>query len=582
MPLDNAAIARVFSEMADISDIMGENAFKGRAFRKAAEEIEAHPSDIAALALERPEALREIPGIGEKIAHKIVELATSGRCAEHEEMLAERPRTLLELLALEGVGPKKVKLFFEELGVRSLDDLEAAAKSGRVRALPRMSEKLEQKLLRSIAEVRMRAGRVRLMDAEPVVERLAAMLRAVPGVRKVEPAGSFRRRRETVGDVDLLCVAEDPAAAIERFAKAGETLGRGETRCSVRLSSGIQADLRVVPAESFGAALHYFTGSKAHNVALRGRARERGLTVNEYGVFELLPSGEAGRRVAGASEEEVFAAVGLPWIPPELREDRGEIALAERGALPRLIALEDIRGDVHMHTTASDGTASIEEMAAAALARGRRYIAITDHSKSLTVARGLDEARVRAQGKAIREAQRAFEGALRIFHGSEVDILRDGALDLDDECLDELDVVVASVHSHFHLEREEMTARVLRAIESGRVDVVGHPTGRLLLRRDPFPLDMERVMRAAAARGVALEASASPERLDLNDVHLRMAKEHGVKVVVNTDAHAEEQMDNIRFGIGNLRRAAYEAKDVLNTLDADAFIRRLHEGHRKR
>jgi len=580
MDTTNAAIARVFAEMGDICEIKGDNAFKVRAFKNAAETIEAHPHDVASIAVTDPAQLRAIKGIGEGIAKKIVELATTGRCEEHEALKAERPATLLEMLLLEGVGPKKVKLFYEELGVATVDDLERAAKEGRVRALPRMSEKLEQKLLQAITDHRSRAGRTLLSHAEAVVQRLAAMLRALPGVTRVEAAGSYRRRRETVGDVDLLCVAADAAGVMDHFARAGTVMGRGETKCSIKLSSGIQADLRVVPAESFGAALHYFTGSKAHNVAIRGRALKRGLTVNEYGVWELLPSGEAGRRVAGATEEELFQALGLAWVPPELREDRGEVDAAEAGTLPNLLRLEDMRGDVHMHTTASDGTATIEEMAQAAIARGRSYIAITDHSKSLTVARGLDEARVRSQGEAIRAVDRALAGNLRVLRGNEVDILKDGALDLSDDCLAELDVVVGSVHSHMQLSREEQTARVVKAIESGRIDIVGHPTGRVLLRRDPYPLDMERVMRAAAAKGVALEASASPERLDLSDAHLRLAKELGVKLVVNTDAHAVDMMDNMRYGVDNARRAGLRAEDILNTRGCDEFLRLLHAGHR--
>ena len=577
--MDNSQVARVLAEMADIREVRGDNAFKIRALRAAAEAIESLPFDVERAATE-PEKLREIRGIGESIAKKIVEICSTGTCAEHQTLLLEFPASLLELLQVEGVGPKKVKLFHEALGVNTVADLEAAARSGNVRGLPRMSALLEEKLLKAIEGYRSRTGRLLLSWAEEAAERLVEMLRALPGVRRVEAAGSLRRRRETVGDLDILASCDDPGAAMDRFSRAGEVIVRGETKCSIRLTSGAQADLRIVPGESFGAALHYFTGSKAHNVAVRTLAVKKGLTINEYGVFEALPDGSAGRRLSGENEEDIFAALGLPWIPPELREDRGELQAAAEGRLPRLIEIGDIQGDVHMHTTTTDGSADIETMALAAAERGRKYIAITDHSKALAMARGLDEERLRAHAAEIDAVDRSLGGRVRVLKGIEVDILLDGALDLAADALLALDVVIGSIHSLFHLPREEMTARLVRAIESGVIDIVAHPTGRLLLRRDPYPLDMEKVLAAAAARGVAMETSAFPDRLDLSDVHCRMARDLGVKIVMSTDSHAPGHLDLMRFGVDTARRGWLEAKDVLNTRGPDEFLRLLHDGHR--
>jgi DNA polymerase (family 10) len=580
--IDNATIARIFSEMADILEIKGENVFKVRALRTAAQTIETLPHDLAAIACKEDgmKRLREIHGIGEGIAKKIVEICASGDCEEHRALLAEFPPSLLELLEIDGVGPKKARLFFERLGVRSLDDLERAARAGRIRALPKMGEKSEQKILQSIQSRKGREKRFLRSWAEAAVERLTGLLRSLPGVLRVEVAGSFRRRAETVGDLDFLVACKEPRLVMERFAQAGSVLASGETKTSVRLSSGIQADLRAVPEESFGAALHYFTGSKAHNIAIRTLGVRRGLTINEYGVFRMLPSGEPGERIGGATEEEVFAAVGLPWIPPELRENRGEIEAAAEGRLPRLIELSDLRGDLHMHTTETDGTASIDEMVEAAARRGHGYVAITDHSKAIAMARGLDEARLREHAARIRAADRRRRPQIRVLAGIEVDILRDGALDLSADALAELDVVIASIHSFFDQPREEATARVLSAIESGSIDILGHPSGRLLLKRNPVAFDVERVLRAAKKHGVAMEINSYPDRLDLSDVHCRMAKELGVKLVIDTDAHAPDHLGLQRFGVENARRGWVEKKDVLNTLECEEFLRRLHEGHR--
>ncbi|MGQ9589286.1 MAG: DNA polymerase/3'-5' exonuclease PolX [Planctomycetota bacterium] len=577
--MDNANVARVLSELADLCEIRGENVFKIRALRSAADTIASLPIDVRSFRGE-PEKLRRLKGIGEGIAKKIVEILDTGTCAEREELLAEYPASLLDLLALEGVGPKKIRLFFDALGVRSIDDLEAAATAGRIRGLPRMSAAAEAKILKAIAAHRSRAGRFLLSWAEPVVEAVVQALRELPGVRRVEAAGSYRRGRDTVGDLDFLVSSSDPRPVVERFAGLGEAIARGETKSSIRLPSGLQADLRLVPEESFGSALQYFTGSKAHNVAIRTMAVRKHLTVNEYGVFELRDDGSSGKRAAGESEEGVYSALGLPWIPPELREDRGEIEAALEGRLPRLIELREIRGDLHVHTTATDGSASVEEMALAAIERGYEYVAIADHSQSLTIAGGLDERRLRAQGAEIDRVNRRLGGRIRVLKGIEVDILRDGSLDLAPDALRELDVVVASVHSAFALPRPEMTARVVRAIESGLVDILGHPTGRMLLKREPYEIDLEAVFAAAKAHGVALELNAFPDRLDLSDIHCRLARDAGVRVVVSTDAHDPSHLDLLRFGVATARRGWLGPKDVANARPLEEFLRLVRSGHR--
>jgi DNA polymerase (family 10) len=580
--MDNGHVARILYEMADIHEIEGKSHFRVRALRNAALTVETLPLDVIGLARTGGAGrLKEIAGIGAGIAKKIIEIGERGDCHEHEEQLERVPRSLLEILEVPGVGPKKVKLFQSELGVRSLDDLDLAARGGKVRELPRMGAKSEAKLVTAIERHRLRTGRFLQSKAGQVMARLTAMLRDIPGVQRVEPAGSFRRRRETIGDLDILCICDDPELVMDRFAAGGEVIGRGHTKCSIRLSSGLNVDLRIVPAESFGAAMHYFTGSKAHNVAIRTRAVKRGLTINEYGVFEVGDDGEAGERIGGATEEEVFAAVGLPWIPPELREASGEIEAAEHGKLPALIARSDLRGDLHMHTQATDGSGTVMEMAEAAIERGHRYVAITDHSKALAMTGGLDEAKLEEQAAVIAAAQEQVGTKIRILRGIEVDILAEGDLDLTHEALGQLDVVIGSIHSRFELTREEMTARLLKAIGSGVVDVIGHPTGRLLLRRDPYVFDIEAIFEAAAKHGVAMEISASPYRLDLCDTQARLARSLGVKLVINTDAHHTESLDLLPYGIGVARRAWLEPGDVLNTIeDPDAFLKALHEGHR--
>ncbi len=577
--MENPRVAKVLSELADLCEIDGENVFKIRALRSAADTIASLPVDVRSFR-EAPEKLRQFKGIGEGIAKKVVEILDTGTCSEREELLSKYPASLLELQALEGVGPKKIRLFFDALGIRSLDDLEAAARAGKLRGLPRMSAAAEQKILKAIEAHKSRAGRFLLADVEPVVLEIVETIRGLPSVSRIEPAGSYRRGRDTVGDLDFLVSSSDPAPVVERFAALGETIAKGATKSSIRLEGGLQADLRIVPEESFGSALQYFTGSKGHNVAIRTMAVKKRLTVNEYGVFRAADDGSPLERVGGGSEEEVYAALGLPWIPPELREDRGEIEAALEGRLPRLLELGDIRGDLHVHTTATDGSASVEEMALAAIERGYAYIAIADHSQALAMVGGLDERRLRAQGAEIDRVNRKLAGKFRVLKGIEVDILREGALDLADDALRELDVVVASVHSAFGLPRAEMTRRIIRAIESGLVDILGHPTGRMLLKREPYDVDLEAVIAAAKEYGVALELNAFPDRLDLSDVHCRSAKEAGAKIVISTDAHDPEHLDLMRYGVATARRGWLGPDDVLNTRPVEEFLRLLHAGRR--
>ncbi len=583
--MENAGIARILGEIADLMEIKGDNPFKVRALRNAAQTVESVAQDLCAIAVREPSRLREMPGIGERIAAKIVEIARTGDCEEHRVLLEEYPPSLLELLEIDGVGPKKAKLFFDLLGIRSIEDLEREARSGRLADVPKVREKSVEKILKGIEDHRSRAGRFLLQEAEHVAARVVAWLRAgVPGIDRIEPAGSLRRRKETIGDLDILVTCATPEPVMARFVDYPDVLsvvGRGETKTSVRLRSGLQVDVRVVPADTFGAALHYFTGSKTHNIAIRGRALDRGLTISEYGVFDV----KTEKRLCGATEEEVFAAVGLPFVPPELRENRGEVEAGAGGRLPRLVELADLQGDVHMHTEASDGHETIEAMAEAALARGRRYIAITDHSKARPRPKGghgLDEERLRAHARAIREADRAYrKKGLRLLAGIEVDILVDGTLDLAADALEELDIVIASAHYKFDLDRDEQTARFVRAIESGAVDVIGHPTGRLLLQRSSYPLDVERVVEAARKHGVALEINAYPNRLDLSDANARLAKEAGVPIVISTDSHHPSHLDLLRFGVDVARRAWLEKDDVLNTRPVDEFLEALH-GKRRR
>jgi DNA polymerase (family 10) len=563
--LDNAAIARVLGETADLLEIKGENPYKIRADRNGADNDANHPHRLADL---DATALRDIPGIGKDLAARIREIAETGDTTFHQELVAEFPATLLDLLGLQGVGPKTVALLYRELGVRSVDDLARAAAEGRLRALRGMGPKKEALVLKAIDEHRQRAGRVLLPEAHDAATALVSWLRERAGGAGITPVGSLRRGCDTCGDLDVLAAGADVSLmhAFAEYPQVERVLGGGDTKSSVLLRGGVQADLRIVPADSQGAALQYFTGSKAHNIALRDRAIRLGFKLNEYGLFRTADD----VRVAGAREEDVYGALGLDWIPPELREDRGEIAMAEAHALPALVTRDDLRGDLHMHTTETDGRDDIETMAAAALNAGLEYIAITEHSRALAMANGLDETRALAHAARVRALDGQI-GGVRLLAGIECDIRSDGALDLADDCLAALDLVVASVHSALNQDRSQMTERLLRAIENPHVDVLGHPTGRIILRREPSAFDATVVFDAAAARGVALEINCQIDRLDLNDVLARLARDRGVRLVISSDAHSAAAFGTLRWGVVVARRAGLQAADVLNTRSFDGL-----------
>ena len=557
--MDNRAIAQVLGEIADLLEIKGENAFKIRAYRSASETIAAWPDAVGRI---NDAQLREIPGIGKDLAARIRELIDTGASSYHRELLDQFPQTILGLLRLQGVGPKTVALLYSTLNIGSVDALAAAARDGRLRSLKGMGPKKEALILKAIEEREKDAGRHVLSDATAVSSELVAYFRErAPDVEFIA-VGSVRRGCETCGDIDILAVGGTPALMdiLLQHPRVERVLGQGDTKSSVRLQGGYQADLRLVSSESRGAAMQYFTGSKAHNIVIRDRAIQRGMKLNEYGLFAV----EGERRVAGESEEEIYAALGLAWIAPELRENRGEIEAAARGAVPTLIALDDVRGDLHMHTTVTDGRDGLERMAEAAHALGYEYIAITDHSKVHAMLNGLNEEQALAHAANVRALNGRYEG-LTLLAGIECDILADGTLDLSHDCLAQLDWVVASVHLHRDQDEAQMTDRLLKAIECPWVDVLGHPTGRLLLKREPARVNMDHLTAAAARLGVALEINAQTARLDLNDVHARMARERGVPLVVSTDAHSAAALQNLRFGVQMARRAWATPADVLNT-----------------
>jgi DNA polymerase (family 10) len=578
--MDNPTMARLLAETADLLEIDGGDSFRIRSYRRAAEAAEQTTVDLTQAAADT-QALLEIPGIGKGMAANLQAIAATGTLPLREELLAKYGAGLLDLLKLPGMGPKTVALLWDAAGIASIDQLAQAIDEGRLAGLPRMGAKQIEKLKKGIEDYRRSAGRFRIDVAEEAAQRLSAYLMAFEGIERVTPAGSLRRGRETAGDLDLLvtgpaCAPQHTAAAVEYVAAypgVHDIIAKGENKVSFHLGDGLQVDVRLLPSASYGAALQYFTGSKAHNVALRQRALKMGYTLSEWALARLPQNpSEAESVVAAATEEEIYAALGIDWIPPELRENLGEIECAARHALPRLIEQADIPGDLHMHTTATDGRNTIREMAEAALACGYSYIAITDHSKNLAMTNGLDEKRALEQVRRIREVDNQMEGRVRVFSGIEVDILADGALDLDDEVLAEMDVVIASVHTRFDQSREEMTARVVRAIENPYVRILGHPTGRLLLRREPFALDLGVVLRRAAELGVAVEHNAAPERLDLNDRDLRLAKELGCKIVINSDSHDARNLGKMGYGISQLKRAWLGPADVLNTLGAEQML----------
>ncbi len=564
--MENKDFARLLNETADLMEIAGEDPFRIRSYRNGAAAILGHAERIEDILADPSRSVTEIPGIGKGLAAVLGEIAGRGSFERRDSLLERYPPTALEFLKIQGLGPKTIALIWEHFRVSTIDGLERLCLDQKLRSLPRMGAKLEEKVLRSIAYYRQSAGRFLLSVADETARELAAYLAEGEGVERVTPAGSLRRGKETVGDVDLLVTGPRAAAALDRFVKhpkVAEVLAKGPNKASAKIGAeGLQVDVRALAPESYGAALQYFTGSKEHNVALRSRAARMGLKLSEYGLFR-----DDGAPVTAADEEGVYRALGLDWIPPELRENQGEIEAAAEGRLPRLVELADIRGDLHMHTNASDGSATLEEMAAAARGLGYRYIAITDHSKALAMANGLDERRVLEFAARVRALDHGALG-IRVMSSIECDIRRDGSLDLDDEALAALDLVVASVHSYMNLPAAEMTDRLLRALENRYVRVLGHPTGRLLLQREGFAYDFERVAAEAARRGVAMEINASPERLDLSAPLLRTAKRLGVKFVISTDAHHPRHLANMRYGVAAARRGWLEASDILNTADS--------------
>jgi len=560
--LENEKIARYFNEIADILEIRGENPFRIRSYRNAARTLEDMSENAASLVGEGAD-LTKLPGIGGSIADKIKEIVKTGKLTFLHDLKKELPSGLPELLKIEGIGPKKVKLFYEKAGVSSIDRLEKAARAGKLHGLFRMGEKSEEKIIKAIENYRKGAGRFRLDIGFTYARAITDYLKPLKGVGELISAGSLRRRRETIGDLDILAICAKKSAPdlMERFVKyddGEEVIAHGSTKSSIRLTGGLQVDLRVLEKKHFGAALLYFTGSKAHNIALRKRAQGMGLKVSEYGIFRKE------KMIAGATEDDSYRSLKLPWIPPELREDRGEIEAAEKGKLPDLIELKDIRGDLQMHTTASDGKNTIEEMARAAKKLGYEYIAVTEHSKAVKVAGGLDEKALAAHLKLIDKANARLSG-IRVLKGVEVDIMGDGTLDLKDSILKECEVVIAAIHYKFNLSEKEMTKRIIRALQNRYVNIMGHPTGRLVLEREPYPVNIEEVIKTAVNEGVVMEIDAHPSRLDLNDVHARMAKEMGAKLSIDTDAHAASQLELMQYGVFTARRAWLTKKDVVNT-----------------
>jgi len=571
----NADIAAAFEQVADLLEYQGENVFRVRAYRNAARTIDGLVESLASVRADEARSLTELEGIGADLAGKIETLLDTGRLPLLETLEQQVPAVVFDLMRVPGLGPKKVKTLVDALGIDSLAALEDACREGRVQGIKGFGPKTEAAILENLAFAR-DPDRARLLwnEADEIARELLAWLAESPAARRVEAAGSLRRGRETVGDLDILVDSDEPATVMRRLVDWPETTAvivRGETKTSIRGPRQVQVDLRVVPPESFGAALQYFTGSKEHNVRLRGRARDRGLSINEYGVFRLVAdgSGTKGNSLAGRTEEEVYAAVDLPWIPPELREGRDEIALAEQGDLPDLVTLADIRGDLHMHTTATDGEETLAEMVRGAIDRGLSYIAITDHGQRVTMAHGLDRRRLLEQWDQIDRlnAALAAEGTppIMVLKGIEVDILEKGGLDLPDEVLERADWVVASLHYGQSQPRDRITARIVAAIENPNVAVIGHPTGRLINRRPAYDVDIEAVIEAAARTGTFLEINANPWRLDLDDRHAAAAKAAGVKLAISTDAHSIRGLDLMRCGILQARRAGLEAKDVANT-----------------
>jgi DNA polymerase (family 10) len=573
----NADVARIFRETADLLEVANENAFRIRAYRNAARTVEELGRPIAALVREDGKKLAELPGIGEDLAGKIEEIVRRGDLPLRREIAGNVPAGTLELMRLPSIGPHRARLLAERLHVRSLRGLERAARAGKVHELPGFGRRSEQRIVEELERRAPEEARVVRAAAAEYAEALLAELRSVPGVERAEIAGSYRRARETVGDLDFLVASAKSGPVVERFVNApmvARVVARGHTRAAVRLTSGLNADLRVLLIESYGAALHYFTGSKAHNIAVRRMAQERGLKLSEYGLFK------GRRRVGGATEEEVFAAVGLPWIPPELREDRGEIDAAREGRLPELVTLDDIRGDLQSHTTDSDGRASLEEMAEVAEALGYSYLAVTDHTPTVRIVGGLDADGFRRQMRRI-DRLNARLSKLTLLRGAEVDVHADGSLDLDDRTLAALDVVLVSLHTKLDLPAEVQTRRLVRALRHPSVDILGHPTGRLIGKRASARFDLAEVVKVAVGEGVMLEINAQPERLDLDDVAARAALEAGATLVISTDAHAPAELGFMHWGVDQARRAWASKHDVANTRTLRSLTSLLHDARRR-
>lgn len=565
----NTQIARVFSDMADLLELKGENVFKIRAYQKAVRSIEHLPVELEQMVKEGKN-LREIPGVGDAIEKKIIELVTTGNLNVYEELKAEFPRGITTLLEIPGIGPKTAKVLVTELDISSIDELEAAIVGGQVARLYRMGDKTAENILHQIQALRRKDQRIPLGEVMAVVDEIVLRLKDVPGLKNLVAAGSIRRFRETIGDIDLMGTADDAEAVIQAFTKlpqVTEVIASGGTKASVRVAGGLQVDLRIVEHEAFGSLLQHFTGSKEHNIILRERARKQGLSLSEYGITDL----NTGGLEKYASEEAFYERLGLQYIPPEIREGGDEIEKASKGKLPGLLEIGDIKGDLHVHTNASDGRDSLEAVARAARERGYEYIVITDHSKALGMAHGLDAVRVRQQKAEIEELNRKIDG-IRILAGIEVDIRADGSLDMPDDVLAELDVVIASVHSGLSENEEKMMRRITRAMENPNADIYAHPTCRLLPGREPAAVNMEALFQTALRTGTALEINASPSRLDLKDIHIYRARELGVKLAISTDAHSTEHFAFMRFGVGIARRGWCEAKDILNTRPLEEFM----------
>jgi DNA polymerase (family 10) len=579
--MDNKAIANILYETADLLEIDGQDSFRIRSYRNAAQAIENHSHQIKEIIAD-PKQVLAIPGIGKGMLGNLKELFETGKLSQQSELLKKYHPSMLQLLKIQGLGPKTIKLIWDAFQVCDVDGVEKLAREGKIRELPRMGEKHEAKLIKAIEDYRRIGGRFLISAAEVEAEKLIAYIEKFPGIEKITPAGSLRRGRDTVGDLDILVTGsacttaegrQEAIAYVAKYPPLMDIIASGDNKISFHLRAGMQVDVRLLPPESFGAAMQYFTGSKAHNVALRQRALKLGYTLNEYSLSTL----EGEKPVAGKTEEEIYAKLNLDYIPPEMRENLGEIDLAQAHTLPALITEGDLQGDVHMHTVETDGKNTIEEMAAAARERGYKYMAITDHSKNLAFANGLDDKRAVEHIQRIREADKQIDG-IKIFAGIEVDILADGDLDLSDDVLAQMDIVIASVHSVFNQEPAKMTERLLKAIANPNTSLIGHPTGRIQLRRDAYAFDMHAVLAAAARHKVAMELNSYPDRLDLNDAHLRQAKQHGVKIVINTDSHHTSHMDKIRYGVLQARRAWLTKDDVLNTRPPDEFTKAMKHG----